>query len=204
MNQRRNWNVSFHAPAAVLLAMVFAYPIARTAVLSFSHLNLATAFRPEAAGWDNYRRLLSDSRFLDSLRITGAFTIVTVAIEFGPCSCLASSRQTSASGERPGSLHCSGALDATDRRHCGAVGVDLQRSIRRLERGPSEDRRHLIAHRVARQAIQCPGGDRHRGRVENDAVCIPGTSGRPSGRSKGSLRGHGNRCGRSLGKALVT
>ena len=83
MNQRRNWNVSFHAPAAVLLAMVFAYPIARTAVLSFSHLNLATAFRPEAAGWDNYRRLLSDSRFLDSLRITGAFTIVTVAIEFG-------------------------------------------------------------------------------------------------------------------------
>ena len=74
---------SFHAPAVVLLAMVFAYPIARTAVLSFSHLNLATAFRPEAAGWDNYRRLLSDSRFLDSLRITGAFTIVTVAIEFG-------------------------------------------------------------------------------------------------------------------------
>jgi multiple sugar transport system permease protein len=63
--------------------MVFAYPIARTAVLSFSHLNLSTAFRQEFAGGDNYVRLLSDSRFLDSLRTTAVFSILSVGLEFG-------------------------------------------------------------------------------------------------------------------------
>jgi multiple sugar transport system permease protein len=76
-------NALFYAPAAALLLVVFAYPIARTVALSFSNLNLSTAFRPEFAGWGNYRRLLSDSRFVDTLRITGVFTIVSVALEFG-------------------------------------------------------------------------------------------------------------------------
>lgn len=75
-------SVLFYAPAAVLLFVVFAYPIARTAALSFSHLSLATAFQPEFAGWENYARLVSDSRFRNSLRVTGVFTAVSVVVEF--------------------------------------------------------------------------------------------------------------------------
>lgn len=83
MTWRNHRNALFYAPAAALLLVVFAYPIARTVALSFSDLNLSTAFRPEFAGWENYRRLLSDSRFLDTLRITAVFTIVSVGLEFG-------------------------------------------------------------------------------------------------------------------------
>jgi trehalose/maltose transport system permease protein len=78
-----NRSILFYVPAAALLLVVFAYPIARTIALSFSNMNLATAFQPEFAGSENYARLLSDSRFLESLRITGIFTIVSVALEFG-------------------------------------------------------------------------------------------------------------------------
>jgi multiple sugar transport system permease protein len=72
----------FYLPALLLLAVVVAYPIARTVALSFFQLNLATELKPEFAGWDNYARLASDSRFLNSLRVTGLFTAVSVAIEF--------------------------------------------------------------------------------------------------------------------------
>jgi multiple sugar transport system permease protein len=79
----RNRQLWFYAPAALLLVLVVAYPMARTAALSFSHLNLATGFRPEFAGWENYIRLFSDSRFLNSLWVTGTFSVVSVSAEFG-------------------------------------------------------------------------------------------------------------------------
>ena len=79
----RSRNIWLYLPATALLLAVFAYPIIRTVALSFSHLNLSTAFHPEFAGIDNYTRLLSDARFLDSIRITALFTILTIALEFG-------------------------------------------------------------------------------------------------------------------------
>ncbi len=83
MTQPSKRSVLFYVPAAVLLLVVFGYPIARTVALSFSRLNLSTAFQPEFSGLENYARLLSDSRFLDSLQTTSVFTIVSVTIEFG-------------------------------------------------------------------------------------------------------------------------
>ena len=73
----------FYAPAVFLLIVVFGYPIARTAALSLADLNLSTHFRPEFAGLENYTRLFADSRFRNSLRVTGVFTILSVALEFG-------------------------------------------------------------------------------------------------------------------------
>jgi multiple sugar transport system permease protein len=72
----------FFAPAALLLLLAVAYPLARTVALSFFQQSLATSFQAEFAGWDNYARLIADSRFLGSLRVTAAFAIVSVGIEF--------------------------------------------------------------------------------------------------------------------------
>jgi multiple sugar transport system permease protein len=75
--------IAFYMPAALLLAIVLAYPIARTVFLSLFHVNLATGFRPVFAGVGNFQRLLYDSRFLNTLKVTGIFTIVSVTLEFG-------------------------------------------------------------------------------------------------------------------------
>jgi multiple sugar transport system permease protein len=72
----------WYAPAAVLVLLIFVYPILRTLSLSFMHLNLKTGFQPEWAGIDNFARLASDSRFMESLKVTSIFTIVSVALEF--------------------------------------------------------------------------------------------------------------------------
>jgi len=82
MRLRGNRTIWFYVPAALLLFLVVAYPIARTAALSFFHLNLSTAFQPEFAGGQNYARLISDSRFLGSLGVTAVFAAVSVSVEF--------------------------------------------------------------------------------------------------------------------------
>jgi multiple sugar transport system permease protein len=69
-------------PAATLLALVVAYPILRTAFLGFTNSSLSNSFQPEFAGFDNYLRLLTDSRFHNSLQVTAIFTAASVALEF--------------------------------------------------------------------------------------------------------------------------
>jgi multiple sugar transport system permease protein len=58
------------------------YPIFRTIGLSLLHDNLATGFRTEFAGLDNFVRLAADSRFGNSVRTTLFFTVVSVGVEF--------------------------------------------------------------------------------------------------------------------------
>ena len=69
-------------PAALFLGALVLYPILRTIVLSFLHESLAIGFRTEFAGMDNFRRVLTDSRFSASLWTTLLFTIVSVCAEF--------------------------------------------------------------------------------------------------------------------------
>ena len=70
-------NVLWYAPAAVLVLIIFVYPIFRTLSLSFMHLNLETGFQSEFAGLSNFSRLISES-----LRVTSVFTVTSVALEF--------------------------------------------------------------------------------------------------------------------------
>jgi multiple sugar transport system permease protein len=70
------------APAALLVLLIFVYPILRTLSLSFMHFNLETGFRPQFAGLDNFARAAADSRFSASLRVTALFTAVSVVLEF--------------------------------------------------------------------------------------------------------------------------
>lgn len=67
----------------LLLVLVIAYPVARTLYLSFQRYNLGNGLIAEFAGLENYLRLLGDSRFLNSVAVTAAFSAVSVALEFG-------------------------------------------------------------------------------------------------------------------------
>ena len=69
-------------PAACLVALFFAYPACRTLYLSMQHMSLANGFQPRFAGLENFFRLLSDSRFQSSLKVTTLFTIISVGLEF--------------------------------------------------------------------------------------------------------------------------
>ena len=76
-------SIWLYGPAIVLLGLVVIYPILRTLLLSFEHDSLADGFASEFAGLANYTRLAGDTRFQDSVLVTAAFSIISVALEFG-------------------------------------------------------------------------------------------------------------------------
>jgi multiple sugar transport system permease protein len=82
VTDRKQMSLLWFVPAAVLLAVIVAYPLLRTLLLSFVRKSLATGFRAEFAGFDNFIRLAFDSRFWQCLRTTAFFTVVSVLAEF--------------------------------------------------------------------------------------------------------------------------
>ncbi|MDY7012790.1 MAG: sugar ABC transporter permease [Cyanobacteriota bacterium] len=68
-------------PALLVLALVFAYPIARAFWLSFFAENLGTQLQPVFAGLDNYTRIGGDGRFWQSFWNTSLFTVSSAFIE---------------------------------------------------------------------------------------------------------------------------
>ena len=74
--------IGWFLPATILLVGVVGYPVVRTLTLSFLHENLATGFKAEFAGLDNFGRIIGDSRLHYSLRTTLLFTVVSVGAEF--------------------------------------------------------------------------------------------------------------------------
>jgi multiple sugar transport system permease protein len=69
-------------PAGLFLGALVLYPILRTIGLSLADKNLAMGFRTGFAGIDNFRRILTDSRFSASLWTTFLFTVISVSAEF--------------------------------------------------------------------------------------------------------------------------
>lgn len=61
---------AFMLPATVILMAVLAYPIFYTIEISFSRFDLATFSAVEWVGWQNYRHVLEDYRFWDSMKVT--------------------------------------------------------------------------------------------------------------------------------------
>ena len=69
-------------PALVLVALVAIYPLARTIYDSFTNRQFLEGIEPtEYVGLQNYRDLLHDTIFRDSIVVTVKFTVVTVAFE---------------------------------------------------------------------------------------------------------------------------
>jgi multiple sugar transport system permease protein len=71
----------FIAPAVVILAIVYAYPIGRAFWLSLFTENLATHLEPVFNGLGNYERMALDGRFWRSIGNTTVFTVVSLIVE---------------------------------------------------------------------------------------------------------------------------
>src|SRR5438128_1811047 len=69
-------------PALLVLGSVALYPILRNLFLSLFKVDLSTGFDQKFIGLSNYGRLLSDSRFWQSLRNTAIFSLISVSLEF--------------------------------------------------------------------------------------------------------------------------
>lgn len=72
---------AFMVPAAVLLLAVLAYPIFYTIEISFSRFDLATFSAVEWVGWDNYRNVLDDYRFWDSMKVTLIYLVFALPLQ---------------------------------------------------------------------------------------------------------------------------
>lgn len=83
MKPRRAQRVLWILPAAILLAAVLVYPALRALFLSFTYYSLGTGFETRFAGFDNFQRVLADSRLHSSFTVTALFVLISVALEFG-------------------------------------------------------------------------------------------------------------------------
>jgi multiple sugar transport system permease protein len=77
---RRHWLDWMVVPTLVILAVVVGYPIVRAVLLSFQRYKVLTGLPAESAGLGNYRDLLHDPVFWESLRNTVVYTGVSVGI----------------------------------------------------------------------------------------------------------------------------
>ncbi len=77
--QRTGWILI--APAMLILALVYAYPILRAFWLSLFTENLGTGLEPVFSGVDNYGRMALDGRFWQTLGNTAVFTFFSLIFE---------------------------------------------------------------------------------------------------------------------------
>lgn len=71
------------APALIVVGLVAIYPLAQTIYQSFTNEQFLGGLTPtEFIGLDNYRALIDDTIFRDSVVVTVKFTVITVLFEF--------------------------------------------------------------------------------------------------------------------------
>ncbi|MDG2617513.1 sugar ABC transporter permease [Thermoleptolyngbya sichuanensis XZ-Cy5] len=78
-NRRTGWLLV--APALLLLAVVYAYPILRAFWLGLFTQNLGTELQPVFSGFENLGRMAADGRFWQSLGNTTVFTLASLTLE---------------------------------------------------------------------------------------------------------------------------
>jgi trehalose/maltose transport system permease protein len=69
-------------PALAVVAFVALYPLAKTVYLSFTNQEFLALEPRKWVGLDNYRALIHDTIFRDTVVLTIKFTVVTVSLEF--------------------------------------------------------------------------------------------------------------------------
>ncbi|MBO6726535.1 MAG: sugar ABC transporter permease [Rhizobiaceae bacterium] len=69
------------APSIVLLIALLAYPIFYTIDISFSRFDISTFGAGEWVGWENYREVMSDYRFWDSLKVTLIYLVIALPLQ---------------------------------------------------------------------------------------------------------------------------
>jgi multiple sugar transport system permease protein len=68
-------------PAILLLTVMLAYPIFYTIEISFSRFDISTFGAGSWVGWDNYREVIKDYRFWDSLWVTLIYLLIALPIQ---------------------------------------------------------------------------------------------------------------------------
>ncbi len=80
--ERRRVAYIFLIPSLVIIALFVAYPVLNTIYNSFLSLRIQTIrLGGKFVGFDNYIKLFSDPLFIQSLKFTGVFTVVSVVLE---------------------------------------------------------------------------------------------------------------------------
>lgn len=73
----------FLLPAIVSLFLLTIYPFIETIIMSLHNINIVEPYREvKFIGLQNFSKLLSDSRFMNSLKISLIFTLVTTLLTF--------------------------------------------------------------------------------------------------------------------------
>jgi len=82
-NQQRKTRLAwlFLAPSLIIIAIVAIWPLVQTLYQSFTDAILASPQPVHFVGLDNYKRLLQDISFRDSIATTVRFTLITVVFE---------------------------------------------------------------------------------------------------------------------------
>lgn len=74
---------SFMAPSIILLIALLAYPIYYTIDISLSRFDITTFGAGEWVGLENYRVVMSDYRFWDSLQVTLIYLVIALPLQVG-------------------------------------------------------------------------------------------------------------------------
>jgi multiple sugar transport system permease protein len=82
VSRRRVTGWKFAAPGVVLIVLVMGFPLAYAVALSLSSMTLLRPRFAPFAGLDNFAAVVADPFFWSSLRITVAYSILTVVAEF--------------------------------------------------------------------------------------------------------------------------
>lgn len=74
---------SFMAPSIILLIALLAYPIYYTIDISLSRFDITTFGAGEWVGLENYRVVIGDYRFWDSLQVTLVYLVIALPLQVG-------------------------------------------------------------------------------------------------------------------------
>lgn len=72
---------TFILPAVILMAAMLGYPIIYTLQISLSDLDLATFTPKEWVGWEHYVDAFQNTKFLNSLMVTGIYLVLALPIQ---------------------------------------------------------------------------------------------------------------------------
>jgi multiple sugar transport system permease protein len=71
----------YTAPAVLFMVVMMAFPILYTGRLSLFEWSMSSVMQPEWIGLDNYAELLKSDRFLNSVRVTVIYTLVSLVFQ---------------------------------------------------------------------------------------------------------------------------
>ena len=77
----RRFGLALATPALIAIFAVVLLPLVNAPILSFQQQDLARPYNDAFIGLDNYIRLATDERFLNSLKATAVFSLTSIAIE---------------------------------------------------------------------------------------------------------------------------